>query len=244
LKIIQLNIWGGKLGHRIIDFLQAESPDIVCMQEVNDLKGRSGYNLFASLDEIKEGASFDHDFMSPTYSYRYMERELSYGNAILSKFPISSRKTIFTHGAYKQNFDITQDDGNVRNLQVATVDTAAGALNIVNHHGYHIHGSKAGTPETLKAMQLIADTISKLDGPVIVCGDFNLAPDSQSLAILNDQLTNLSITNNLTRTYSQLSIVNEVCDYIFVNDQVKVHDFQMSEELVSDHQALILEFDV
>jgi endonuclease/exonuclease/phosphatase family metal-dependent hydrolase len=244
MKIIQANIWGGKLGQQIIDFLRAENPDFVCMQEVNDLKGRAGYKFFATLDEIKEAANFSEAFMSPTYSSRYMERELEYGNAILSKFPIVSAKTVFTRGQYKRNFDIVQDDGNIRNLQVATVEVDGKTLNILNHHGHHILGTKAGNDETLRQMQVIADTLDTIDGPIILCGDFNLAPDSQSITIINNKLDNLSLATKLQRTYNQFSVVDEVCDYIFVNDQVKVQRFEMSEQLISDHKALILEFAV
>lgn len=244
MKIIQINIWGGKLGQQIIDFLNREKPDFVCMQEVNDLDGRSGYKLFATLDEIKQGAGFKDAFMSATYSSRYMERQLEYGNAILSKLPLASTKTIFTEGQYKSNFDTMKDDGNIRNLQRVTVGVNGKALHILNHHGHWIHGSKAGDEETARQMRIIADGISSLDGPVIMCGDFNLEPNSKSLAVINDKLTNLSIDNGLKRTYTQLSPVNEVSDYIFVNDQVKVRHFAMSETLVSDHKALILEFDL
>jgi endonuclease/exonuclease/phosphatase family metal-dependent hydrolase len=244
MKIIQLNIWGGKLGQQIIDFLRAENPDLVCLQEVNNLKGPSGYKFFATLDEIKEGVGFSDVFMSPTYSSRYMERNLEYGNAILSKFPIVSTKTVFTSREFVRNFDTTKDGGNIRNLQLAKVKVNGEPLNILNHHGYHMPDSKAGNDETVRQMRIIADTISSTTGPLIFCGDLNLAPDSQSIAVINKRLTNLSAKYGLRCTYSQLSVVDTVCDYIFVNDQVKVRSFKMSAELVSDHKALILEFDL
>lgn len=242
MKIIQLNIWGGKLGQQIIDFLQAEQPDFVCMQEVNDLKGRAGYKFFATLDEIKSGGGFGEAFMSATYSSRYMERELEYGNAILSRQPFTSAQTVFTRGEYMRNFDIEADDGNIRNLQVATVDVDGTPLHILNHHGHHVPDTKAGNDETLRQMRVIADVLDDLQGPVILCGDFNLAPDSRSIVTLNERLSNLSIIHNLQRTYNQFSAVHEVCDYIFANDQIKVEHFEMSEALISDHKALILEF--
>jgi endonuclease/exonuclease/phosphatase family metal-dependent hydrolase len=244
VKIIQLNIWGGKLGQQIIDFLHDEQPDFVCMQEVNDLKGRAGYKFFATLDEIKDEAGFAHSFMSPTYSSRYMERELEYGNAILSQRPLAASETIFTRGKYMRHFDVTKDDGNIRNLQHATIQVGGKDLHILNHHGYHIHGSKAGDHESLEAMQHIARVIGTLGGPVILCGDFNLAPDSESLTIINEKLTNLSVKHGLKRTYNQFNSIDEVCDYIFVNDQVKVQRFKMSEALISDHKALLLEFEL
>ena len=36
----------------------------------------------------------------------------------------------------------------------------------------------------MRQMQIIADEIRKLEGAVIMCGDFNLSPDSKSLAIV------------------------------------------------------------
>ena len=244
MKMIQLNVWGGKLGQQIIDFVKAEKPDFVCMQEVNDLEGRSGYKFFATLEEIRNGAGLAEKFMSPTYSARYMERKLSYGNAILSRLPFDSTRTIFTYREFIDDFDVERDGGNIRNLQVAAVNAGGKTLNILNHHGYHIVGTKDGDDETMRQMRIIADIIKGLDGPVIMCGDFNLSPKSKSLALINNELINLSIRSGLKRTYNRLSAVHEVCDYIFVNDDIKVLSFKMSDELLSDHKALILEFDL
>jgi len=244
MKIIQLNIWQGKLGEQIIAFLRAEKPDFVCMQEVNDLKGRSGYKFFATLEEIKTGAGFSETVMSPTLSSRYMERELDYGNATLSQWPIVATATVFTRGVYKRRFDVETGDGNVRNLQIVTVDIKGKKLHILNHHGHHVPDTKAGNSETLRQMMLIAAEIDKIDGPLILCGDFNLTPDTKSISVLNKKLTNLSLVHKLQETGTVLSNIHATVDYIFVNDLVKVRHFKMSDEVVSDHKALILEFDL
>jgi endonuclease/exonuclease/phosphatase family metal-dependent hydrolase len=244
LRIIQANIWQGKLGLQIIDFLKEQQPDFVCMQEVNDLPGRAGYKFFATLEELQQADGFGHSFLSATYNSRYMERKLRYGNAILSRLPLTATETIFTHGEFIENFDITKDDGNIRNVQHVSVEVDDKTLHILNHHGFRIPETKAGNEDTMRSMRIIADIVAKLDGPVILCGDFNLAPDSKSIGIINAKLRNLSIENGLTRTYTDLSIVDAVCDYIFVNDQVKVQRFEMSEALISDHKALILDFEI
>lgn len=245
MKIIQLNIWQGKLGRQLIDFLKSEQPDFVCMQEVNDLEGRAGYKFFSTLNEIKDGGGFSDAFMSATYSSRYMERELDYGNAMLSRLPFASTKTVFTRGEYSKRFDIEKQDGNNRNLQIAMIDVGGKRLNLLNHHGYWIYGTKMGDDETLRQMHVIAGEIRKLEGPVIMCGDFNLSPDSESIKVINGELTNLSVKNGLKHTYTKLSPLKDaVSDYIFVNDQVQVKKFGTSDEPVSDHKALIMEFDV
>ena len=36
----------------------------------------------------------------------------------------------------------------------------------------------------------------------------------------------------------------EVCDYIFVNEKIAVNSISMSNIIASDHNALILDFDI
>ena len=243
MKLIQLNIWGGKLQYQIPAFLNKEQPDIVCMQEVNDLPGPSGA-LFVTLDELKEAGNFQHCFMSPTYSSKYMNRTTRYGNAILSRLPFLKTETVFTYGQYKDSFDLTTDDFNVRNFQHAQIEYRGQIINVLNHHGYLVRESKLGNHETAHQMQLIAAALNSLTGPIILAGDFNLSPHSESIGLLNKQLRNLSAEYNLNSTYTSFNKHIEVCDYIFVSDSIKVKAFHASDEVVSDHKALVLEFDI
>jgi endonuclease/exonuclease/phosphatase family metal-dependent hydrolase len=242
MKIVQLNIWGGKLQYQIPEFLKKENPDIVCMQEVHDLKGPSGA-VFATLDEIKQKCGYEFVYMSPVYSSQYQQRSNRFGNATLSKFKIKERHTIFTSGQYKDSFDLSIDDFNVRNFQHLVLDCGPG-LNVLNHHGYLLENTKEGNQETLRQMKMIADYINKLSGPIILAGDFNLSPTSQSITELDKILINLPVEYGLKSTYNFLNSNNTVSDYIFVNDKVQALKFGSSEDLVSDHQALILEFTI
>jgi endonuclease/exonuclease/phosphatase family metal-dependent hydrolase len=116
MKVIQLNIWGGKLDHSIISFLNHEQADIVCLQEVNELEGKTG-GMFAPLSSIKERTGYEYAFMAPAHTYHYMNRKCLYGNAILSKLPISDGQIAFVHGAYQENYDTGEHDNNNRNIQ-------------------------------------------------------------------------------------------------------------------------------
>jgi endonuclease/exonuclease/phosphatase (EEP) superfamily protein YafD len=89
---------------------------------------------------------------------------------------------------------------------------------------------------------MIADYIRSLDGPVVLCGDFNLSPDSESLAQLNAILKNHPIEASLTSTRTQFTQKTEVCDYIFTSPDIQVKRFEMLEAIASDHAALIVEF--
>ena len=230
--------------YSIADFFNSQKPDIVCMQEVHDLNGPSGA-VFFSLGELQERCGFKNSFMSPSYASNYQRRKNPFGNAMLANLPIVSKETIFTYGEFNNDFDITGDEFNVRNLQHAVMEADGQSLHVLNHHGFLIPEHKNGNSETERQMRLITDYVSKLDGPIILCGDFNLAPTSPSIKIIDSLLTNLSQEHGLQSTYvSHFNSNSTVSDYIFVNSLVTVRDFQMSEEVISDHKALILDFEL
>lgn len=64
------------------------------------------------------------------------------------------------------------------------------------------------------------------------------------MQVFSGLLTDLSAKYGLTNTYNNLNFNNAVCDYILVNNKVTVNHFEMSEKLISDHNALILDFDI
>jgi len=244
VKLVQANIWGARLGYQVKNFLAKEAPDFACLQEIVDIKGGEAI-MFLSLQEIIEDSVLKHSYMSPNFSFSLMRRRARFGNAILSRQPFTKKKTLFTRLRYLANSDFYKDkDYNVRSLQHIVTNVNGKSLHVLNHHGHHIQEHKNGDTETMRQCRLIADYIGRLSGPVILTGDFNLAPHSKSLEVLNSMLTNLSIEYGLRTTRTPLTHKKEVCDYIFVNSLIKVQNFYASDELISDHRALILEFDV
>ncbi len=243
MKLIQLNIWGGRLGPKLSDFIEAQDPDIVCLQEAIDLPGGRGA-LFVAVEELQAAMQAKYRYMSPVFTFNYMHRKADFGNCIISKFPIAVKKTIPTGREYVADFDWTEHTQNIRNLQHVRVELPGGSkLELLNHHGHHSHEHKHGDQETLRQCQIIADEIAACDGKIILTGDFNLLPDSLSLAQINSLLDNLTIQAKLPTTRTALTSKTEVCDYIFASDSVKVISFEASDELVSDHKALILNFE-
>lgn len=243
MKLIQSNIWGGKLKFQITDYLEIEQPDILCMQEVNDLKGEEGY-LFATLDEIAKAGNFSATKMAPFYSQNYMNRTMDYGNAMASRINFKDYSATFTDGSFIEFYDNMEHGTHPHNFQHASFDINDTVMHVINYHGAYVHGSKAGSAATERHMQQIANYVKQLRGPVIVTGDFNATPDSKTIAILNAVLRNLCAEHKLQNTYSELSHHNVVCDYIFVSDDINVQSFEMADALISDHKALVLEFNV
>lgn len=243
MKLMTLNAWQGRLERVLPKYLEGQGVDFACMQEAVGYEGKSG-GLFTSYSRLGTCLRLDHQYFSPLYAVRYGNGQLSFGNVTYSTVPFVQTNNTFTRGSYKDNFNFGVDDYNVRAFQHVAVDVHGKKLHILNHYGHHIESHKLGDDETMRQISLIIDYIKQLDGAVILCGDFNLAPESESIKQFDAILQNLSVVYSLKTTLSVLTYKNEVCDYIFVNDNVDVKDFFMDQAIISDHNALILNFEI
>lgn len=247
MKIIQLNIWHGKLGDSAIQFLNDEQPDIVCLQEASQIQGPT-YGMVVSLDIIQRQADLAYAVFAPTFSHQLMGQKCTFGNAILSKFPLDRQETVFTSEAYRDEFDASQNDHNIRNLQIVNARLPNGKqLTIANHHGYNTQ-DPSGNEQTLEATKKLAVHLAAYPKlPLILCADLNISPDSPAMQPLNNlALTNLTVKHGIKKTLSSVHKLdlNIACDYIFVSPDIKVRRFSTSDAIVSDHKPLILEFDI
>jgi endonuclease/exonuclease/phosphatase family metal-dependent hydrolase len=243
MRLLQLNAWTIRLATRIEDMVAKEVPDIIALQETFESDADLGF--FPTLTELSDKLRFHHRYHSPVYGVQFMASKPEFGNAIISNLAFGEKQTRFTNLEYKASMSLEDDDYNVRNFQHVTVNDQSGKLvHVINHHGYHVPGHKNGNDFTVKACEQIADYARELDGPVIITGDFNLLPDSESIEIINKDFRNLTKEYGLQTTRTDLTHKTEPCDFIFVNDKIEVNDFYVSEVVASDHQGLVLDFEV
>ena len=74
---------------------------------------------------------------------------------------------------------------------------------------------------------------------------WNLLSKAPAMRLFDDLAEDLTATHAVSSTLSQLGKVQDVaCDHILVNSLIQVVDFRVLSDLVSDHKALTLEFDV
>jgi len=232
-----------RLSTRVEDMVKKEAPDIITFQEVYESESDMG--VFPGLAEVANNLRFHHHYFSPLYSLQFFGRLAEFGNATVSNLALSDTRTEFTNLEYKHELMFDDDDYNVRNFQHVTVTDQNGKIvHIINHHGYHVEGHKKGNDFTLKACRQIVDYALQLDGPVIIAGDFNLVPDSESLGVINEHFRNLTQQYGLASTRTDLTHKTEPCDYIFVNDMLKVSNFYVSEVVASDHVGLVVDFEL
>jgi len=241
MKVLQLNIWCGKLGKKIIDLVNTEDPEIVCFQEAMEFPGGRSF-LFEDINTIIKKTGYKHYYFTPHLGYSLMKRKARMGLLILSKFPIIETESIYVKSEYKENFDLLDSDHNTQSLQRATVKCDSGLIHVLNYHGYHDHNSKNGCDETIRQCGFIANYVNNLSGKILLCGDFNLNPDSDSIKIIESVMCNHVTLNNFNNTRTNLTEKSGVSDYIFSKGNFENTSFKVLDEIASDHCALTFEF--
>ena len=146
-----------------------------------------------------------------------------------------------------------QETGSVvfssRKLQYLTVELAGREFMIANFHGLWNNEPKTDTPERLAQSACVNDFLDKYQGGKVLCGDFNLLPETESMRMLEQKMQNLVRKTNVksTRTplYRHFNNPNEpnLADYILVSPDINVRHFEVLSDIVSDHSPLYLEFD-
>ncbi|CAM3015153.1 endonuclease/exonuclease/phosphatase family protein [Legionella worsleiensis] len=241
MKLITLNIWGGHLRNPLLKFIHHNRDiDIFCLQEVysnahrtlNDKEREISLNIFSDLQKL----------LPNHYAIFKPAVENVYGIALLVKnsIDIISEGEINIH--QKQHYPgigLNHD----RNLQWIECQINQKLYAIINIHGLWNGQGKKDTPERLNQSHRIRQFMDTLNTPKILCGDFNLRPDTESMRILEQGMNNLIKTYNIRSTRTRFYTKEEkFADYILTSPEIKVNDFKVMADEVSDHSPLLLDF--
>jgi len=253
MRLISLNTWCGRSLYPLMAFFRkrADQTDIFCLQEVlnsdqeatdrrhpdehvcgrlfpklaAELRGFDGY--FAAFED-------DPERMSLAVFVRRGLTVRTVGDLIVHKYlkPQETGSAVFTH----------------RKLQYVVMECGGRDLMIVNFHGLWNAGPKTDTPDRIVQSRRLAEFLGNFAGPKVLCGDFNLLPDTESLRIVERGMRNLvreyrvpSTRTPLYRHYDDPAEPN-FADYALVSPDVAVDRFEVLPDLVSDHAPLYLEF--
>ena len=239
IKFICLNLWlGGFLYDAILDFLSKEKPDVIAMQEV--------FN--SSLKVLKAELGYKYASFAPAFLEKTKDWQVEWGNAVLSKFPIITTKTTFYDIPYGKNYvpKIKSASRTPRNLQQAVLKADNLKLNIFNTQG--IWGTDGrDNKRRLKMGQTIVNEIRGKKN-VILAGDFNLSPDTKTVAKIEKHLKNV-FKNELTTTFNMKrktkpGYARAVADMIFVSKEIKVIEHYCPKVDVSDHLPLVCQLEI
>ena len=242
LKILQINVWSGRIRDGLTRYISEGDYDVVCMQEaVWDEKQTGFLDLFIdTVDKIKTSANFEFDFRSKNYGIGLLGGgvQCERGNVILSKIPFKTTEEKVIFGDY----DIATDIFNFRDAIDKHRYTAQKVVGLVilNHHGYWLK-DPLGDEVSVRCMRLVADMVRNESMPVVMCGDLNVIPESRAMREL-DFLTDLTSVNDVKTTLMNVRFVKDVaCDHILVSEGISYKNFRVMDTYASDHKALAVD---
>lgn len=240
MKLITLNTWGGRVPEKLLRFFgDNQDIDIFCLQEIyNGAKTErmdkeflnDSFNLYSDIKNV----------LTNHVGYFRPHIEDWYGLAIFVKRNIELQREgdITIH-----DIEYTGGGNHPRNLHYIEFKHKGIKTTVANVHGLWNGKGKTDTQERLLQSQKIKDFIDSTDGNKILCGDFNLRPDTQSVKMLEHGMRNLIKEYSIESTRTSLYTKPEKhADYVFVSPDLEVLNFRVLSEEVSDHAALYLEF--
>ena len=254
IKFITLNLFKGGLYYENIKaFLTKENPDILCLQEAYNSKDKTLTKNYRSIDNLKELLPNHYYHFSPELLENSKNKKTDIGNAIFSRFPIIHAQTTFYDIQYGKYDEYLKNDNKYdfslqpKNLEYANIQTHGISLNVFNTHGiWEKHGND--TKRRLQMGEIIINQIKDKKN-VILAGDFNLFPNTQTVKNIEKYLK--SVFSNELKTTFNLRLKphpgnygNSVVDMIFVSKEVKIIEKYCPNIDVSDHFPLVSVFEI
>lgn len=265
MKVICLNGWGGKLHEALLTYVQAQQPDVLCLQEVvhspatdlDWLTYRDGDHILpqranffrdvctalpdhaATFCPAAQGVLWDGDQAVPS--------QWGLATLVHKSHPVIGQAQGFVHKSY--GADGYGDHPRSRSAHgVRLFDHAQNrSVSITHMHGLRDLAGKMDTAErAAQAARLLAlsDQVSEPGDLRIICGDFNVEGNSETLTYLGDAGFSELVTSGGfegTRN-SHYKKPGRFADYMLINQPQALRTFDVIyHPEVSDHCPLVLE---
>jgi hypothetical protein len=239
MRIIFFNIWHGQIWTGLEKFLKEQSSktDIFCFLEVNPKLEKKLENLLGNFVAI-----YDKGIKTV------------YLNGVIDGRGIFVKNGIEVEKSEKQSlFRVYPTD--VGGFLYAKLNIRGKVLFLGEVHGKASPGTKMDTSVRIKQSEKIINFFNNKKGPKIIGGDFNLNPDTKSVALFEETgYRNLIKDFKIKSTRNNISWENfkdvpgfvkqYFADYVFVSPDVKVKNFEVPYIEVSDHLPQILDFEI
>lgn len=253
VKLFDLYNWSGNKETRskMFDFIKAEKPDILCLQEFYS----EDTGEFCNLDSLRA----HHNYSWSSYAYTITLRKTDHwGVAMFSRFPIINHgKIVFNNRSNNiclySDVVIHDDTIRVYNVHLQSVNFGYADIRFVEtmlsreESEDEIENSKnilrrMKRAYTRRAGQAnaIADHMKLCPYPIIICGDFNDTPISYAYRILSNDMTDAfrESGSGFGKTFVNPLPLPRI-DYIFHSQNLGSWEFQTIETAgMSDHYPL------
>ncbi|MCB1000861.1 MAG: endonuclease/exonuclease/phosphatase family protein [Acidimicrobiales bacterium] len=178
LRVMTWNLWWrfGPWEERasaIATVIAAESPDVVCLQEVWSLHGDS------SAARLADTLGYHHVMTDDPFVGRRGEGGAGFHNAILSRAPLDD---VGCHA-------LPRSDGTPGHRRVLAARTTLRGHTwpvVCTHLEYRFDQSALRQAQAATVLRIVDEArgVPDRDPPAVVCGDFNAPPDSDEIRLL------------------------------------------------------------
>jgi len=211
---------------RIIDCIEAENPDFICLQEVDRLVRRSQFD-----DQPRLLARY---FRSHSvYQSNVAVGDGGYGNLVLSRWPVESRHRIL----------LRQGTRKPRGAQLLQIDSPEGSLHLV-----HTHLGLAERERHWQMKRLLGHMLFRSADPLptLVVGDFNDWRDTLASSSLGaNGFAQVTSPIGRFRSFPSWLAVGAL-DKAFVRGPIAVRQARIVRtslaKTASDHLPLVIDF--
>ncbi len=262
MRLLSYNIWM-KLYNatKVWNFIKQNDFDIVLFQENLRHFEDKVFDMYKTDYFIKRiiWESYKYSFFGPVWLSDWVRKNWEYTrpfnwfveqwNEIISKYPIVQASNEFFYWNYERKFDWTDfvENDHSRAILVSEVEFNNKRVQIINVH-WTYSKDKLDSKRSLLQNKTILEITKRNNLPTIIAWDFNLFPETESIKLLDNHFRNLIKEYRVKSTRPDfddgLDVWNNVVDYIFVDDKIKVNNFEVINTNISDHLPLVLDFEV
>lgn len=235
IKVMTYNIFHGELSNEpgksnlkeIAEIINQYKPDFVALQEVDSMTFRSAtFNDSIPQNLVKElaGMTGMHGFFGKAIDYS----NGAYGEGILSRFPASATNSILPipmGGELRALLRIEHTFPNGQQIIFAGT-----------HLCHQFSENKLAQTET------ICNIFNDSEIPVIIGGDFNFTPESESYKLIRTYFNDAAEMKGNPQNTIPSDNPNTRIDYIFVSNKHnwKIIDVKVISSEVSDHLPVLV----
>lgn len=265
-RIVSLNAWGGRLGAPLLAYLAAADADVICLQEiVNAPESGADWLYYRDADLVLPQRARLFDEISATLpghrgtflpatcgeltddGHKPHRAEFGLATFVRCSHAVIAEMAGFIHGSFSA--DGWGEHPRARNAHCLRVyDYRRGAaVTIAQLHGLRETGGKGDTPARAGQTARLVSMINGIwpgNEPLVVCGDFNLLPESAMFETLgglglSDLVTGRGHSDTRTSHYAK---PGRFADYMLATAEAVIQAFDVvAEPEVSDHRALVLD---
>jgi len=213
---------------RVIDVIEAENPDVVCLQEVDRLVRRS---RFDDQPRLLAQALRCHG----VFQVNVPVGRGGYGNLVLSRWPVASRHRV----------SLRQGGRKPRGAQLLVIDTPEGLVHLVHAHLGLAERERHWQMERVLGHMLFRSADRH---PTVIVGDFNDWRDTLAAGVLAASgFSQVTSPPSRFRTFPAWLAVGAL-DKAFVRGDVEVKHARVVRtsltKVASDHLPLVVDFHV